>query len=58
MKGGTFIGFAPIKDPAFVMILKFENPTKGSYSSVTTAPLFSRLAKFILDYYHVVPDAL
>ncbi len=54
----SFIGFAPVKDPAFTMILKFENPKKGSYSSVTTAPLFSRLAKFILDYYHVMPDAL
>jgi len=54
----SFIGFAPVKDPAFVMIIKFENPKKGSYSSVTTAPLFSRLSKFILDYFHVMPDAL
>jgi cell division protein FtsI/penicillin-binding protein 2 len=54
----SFIGFGPIKDPKFAMIIRFENPKKGSYSSVTTAPLFSRLAKFILDYYHVVPDAL
>ncbi len=54
----SFVGFAPIKDPKFVMILKFENPKKGSFSSVTTAPLFGRLAKFILDYYHAMPDAL
>jgi len=54
----SFIGFGPIKNPKFVMIIRFENPKKGSYSSVTTAPLFSRMAKFILDYYHVVPDAL
>jgi len=54
----SFIGYGPIKDPKFLMIIRFENPQKGSYSSVTTAPLFSQLAKFILDYYHVVPDAL
>ncbi|MFA5188921.1 MAG: penicillin-binding protein 2 [Patescibacteria group bacterium] len=54
----SFIGFAPIKDPAFVMIIKFENPKKGTYAATTTAPLFSRLSKFILDYYHVVPDKL
>ncbi|MCX6743459.1 MAG: penicillin-binding transpeptidase domain-containing protein [Candidatus Parcubacteria bacterium] len=54
----SFIGFAPIKDPAFLMIIKFENPKKGSFASITTAPLFSRMAKFILDYYHIVPDAL
>jgi cell division protein FtsI/penicillin-binding protein 2 len=52
----SFIGFAPIEDPAFVMIIKYENPKKGSFASVTTAPLFSRLAKFILDYYHIMPD--
>jgi len=54
----SFIGFAPLKDPAFVLIIKFEAPKHGSYSSVTTAPLFSRIAKTILDYYHVMPDAL
>jgi len=54
----SFIGFAPIKDPVFLMIIKFENPKKGSFASVSTAPLFSRLSKFILDYYHVVPDKL
>jgi len=54
----SFIGFAPIKDPAFVMIIKFENPKKGSFASITTAPLFSRMAKYILDYYHIIPDAL
>jgi cell division protein FtsI/penicillin-binding protein 2 len=52
----SFIGFAPIEDPAFVMIIKFENPKKGSFASVTCAPLFSRLSKFILDYYHIMPD--
>ncbi len=54
----SFIGYGPIKDPKFVMIIRFENPKRGSFSSVTTAPLFSRIAKFILNYYHVVPDAL
>ncbi|MBN1326093.1 penicillin-binding protein 2 [Candidatus Falkowbacteria bacterium] len=54
----SFIGFAPIEDPIFTMIIKFENPKKGSFASVTCAPLFSRLAKFILDYYHIMPDKL
>jgi len=52
----SFIGFSPIEDPIFTMIIKFENPKKGSFASVTCAPLFSRLAKFILDYYHIMPD--
>jgi stage V sporulation protein D (sporulation-specific penicillin-binding protein) len=52
----SFIGFAPIEDPAYVMIIKFENPKKGSFASVTCAPLFSRISKFILNYYHIMPD--
>lgn len=54
----SFVGFSPLKEPRFVMIIKFENAKKGTYASSTTAPLFARIAKFILDYYHVVPDAL
>jgi len=54
----SFIGYAPIEDPVFVMIIKFQNPKKGSFAATSTAPLFSRLSKFLLDYYHVVPDKL
>jgi len=54
----SFIGFAPIEDPVFVMIIKFENPKKGSFAATSTAPLFSRVAKYLLDYYHAVPDKL
>jgi cell division protein FtsI/penicillin-binding protein 2 len=54
----SFIGFGPIEDPAFVLIIKFENPKKGSFAESTASPLFSRLAKFILDYLHIPPDAL
>ena len=54
----SFIGFAPINNPTFVMIIKFENPKKGSFAESTVEPLFSRMAKFLLDYYHVVPDDL
>lgn len=54
----SFIGFAPVRNPAFVMIIKFENPKKGSFAESTVEPLFSQLAKFLFDYYHIVPDDL
>lgn len=50
----SFIGFAPVDDPAFVMIVKFEKPQR-KYSSSTAAPLFGQLTRFILDYYQVSP---
>ena len=54
----SFIGFAPIKNPAWVMIIKFDKPKRGAFAESTIEPLFSQLAKFLFDYYHVMPDDL
>ena len=50
----SFIGFGPVDDPKFAMIVKFEKPER-QYSSVTAAPVFGDIAKFILEYYQVPP---
>lgn len=50
----SFVGFAPVDDPKFVMLIKFEKPER-KYSSTTAAPVFGDIAAFILDYYHVPP---
>jgi cell division protein FtsI/penicillin-binding protein 2 len=51
----SFVGYAPVDEPKFVMIVKFEKPER-SYSSVTAAPTFSKIAKFILEYYGIPPE--
>jgi len=51
----SFVGFAPVEDPAFVMVVKFEKPQRR-YSSATAAPVFGDIAKMLLSYYHVPPD--
>ena len=51
----TFIGFAPINNPKFVMIVKFEKPQRA-WADGTTAPVFGEIADFALDYYHVPPE--
>ena len=50
----SFVGFGPVDDPKFVMIVKFEKPRR-KYSSATAAPVFGDIAKFILEYYQVPP---
>jgi cell division protein FtsI/penicillin-binding protein 2 len=50
----SFVGFAPVDNPKFVMIVKFEKPQR-KYSSSTAAPVFGDIAKFLLQYYHVPP---
>jgi cell division protein FtsI/penicillin-binding protein 2 len=52
----SFVGFAPVDNPAFVMIVKLENPRKGSFAESTAAPIFGRVAKFALKYLKVPPD--
>ncbi|MFA4936703.1 MAG: penicillin-binding protein 2 [Patescibacteria group bacterium] len=53
---GTFVGFAPVDDPIFVMLVKIDNPKDVTFAESTAAPLFGRVAKFLLDYYQVPPE--
>lgn len=51
----SFVGFAPIEDPQFVLLVKFEKPQHGQYSASTAAPTFGKIAKFLLQYYRIPP---
>lgn len=50
----SFIGFGPVDDPKFVMIVKFEKPRRA-FASTTAAPTFAEIAKFIMQYYQIPP---
>lgn len=50
----SFVGFAPVDDPAFVMLVKYEKPAPR-FSSLSAAPTFGRIAAFVLQYYGVPP---
>ncbi len=52
----TFVGFAPVENPKFVMLVKLNNPKDVRFSASSAAPLFSKIAKYILDYYQIKPD--
>jgi cell division protein FtsI/penicillin-binding protein 2 len=49
----TFIGFAPVDNPRFVMLTKFDHPTNVQFAASSAAPLFGELAQFILQYLQV-----
>jgi len=51
----SFIGFAPVDDPRFVMITRLDKPTAVTYGADSAAPLFREIADFIFKYYHVAP---
>jgi cell division protein FtsI/penicillin-binding protein 2 len=51
----SFIGYAPALNPQFLILIKLDNP-KVSASSLSTPPIFGKLAKYILNYWQIPPD--
>ena len=51
----SFIGFAPAFSPEFLIFVKLFNP-KTREASISSAPVFQKLAKYIIDYYQIPPD--
>jgi cell division protein FtsI/penicillin-binding protein 2 len=49
----TFAGFAPLNNPRFVAVVKLDRVRNVSYAADSAAPIFSKVSKFILDYYNV-----
>ncbi|MCK4539622.1 penicillin-binding protein 2 [Candidatus Parcubacteria bacterium] len=49
----SFVGFAPIENPKFVMLVKLDNPKDVKFSASSAAPLFGRIAEFILNYFQI-----
>ncbi len=52
---GSFIGYAPLDDPQFVILVKISNPKDVMWAESTAAPLFGKIMKFLLEYYKVQP---
>ena len=53
---GSFAGYAPVERPAFVMLVRIDNPRDVQWAESSAAPLFGELAHFLLQYYEVPPD--
>ena len=51
----SFVGFGPVDDPIFTMLVKFEKPQRR-FSASTAAPVFGDIASFIMQYYAVPPQ--
>ncbi len=53
---GSFIGFGPVDDPRFVILVKIDNPKGVVWAESSAAPTFGKIAKFLLDYYQIPPE--
>lgn len=52
---GSFLGFAPLEDPAFSMITKLDNPRAVQWAEFSAAPLFGQIADWLLKYLMIPP---
>ena len=52
---GSFVGYAPIDDPQFAVLVKVYNPKEVQWAESTAAPAFGEIMKFLLEYYKVKP---
>ncbi len=52
---GSFVGYAPIDDPKFVVLVKVENPQGVVWAESSAAPAVGKIMKFLMDYYKIEP---
>lgn len=52
---GSFVGFAPVEKPRFVMLTRIDVPKDVQFAESSAAPLFGDVMDFLLKYYDVAP---
>jgi cell division protein FtsI (penicillin-binding protein 3) len=52
----SFAGFAPIDNPAVVIIVVIDEPAGSYYGGTVAAPVFRAIAESVLPYLDIAPD--
>ena len=52
----SFVGFAPVDDPKFVMLVKLREPTSSPWAAETAAPLWMNIARELLEKFKVAAE--
>lgn len=53
----SFIGFGPVADPQFVVLVVIDDPSKGSiYGGQIAAPVFHDIVSQLVRYYQLTPS--
>ncbi len=51
----SFVGYGPLPNPRFVILVKYDKPREGVWGGEVAAPAFRRMMKFLVDYYGIPP---
>ncbi|MEK7060681.1 MAG: penicillin-binding protein 2 [Patescibacteria group bacterium] len=52
----SFVGFAPVDNPKFVMLVTLREPQSSQWGSETAAPLFFAISRELFTYYGIGPQ--
>lgn len=52
---GSFVGYAPLDDPRFVVLSKIDNPKDVIWAESSAAPVFGDVMRFLLSYARIDP---
>lgn len=53
---GSFVGWGPVDDPRFLVLIKLDRPLSSPWGSTTAAPLFGKLASRLVVLLEIPPD--
>ncbi len=53
---GSFVGFAPVENPRYVMMVRINEPKVSGFAESTTVPVFANIQSWLLKYYQIPPS--
>lgn len=54
----SFVGWGPVDDPRFLVLVKLDQPSTSIWGSETAAPLFGEMVKRLVVLMEIPPDAV
>ncbi len=54
----SFVGYGPVDDPQFVVLIKLDKPTSSRWGSQTAAPVFSQFVSRLVVLMEIPPDSV
>jgi cell division protein FtsI/penicillin-binding protein 2 len=52
----SFVGFGPVDDPRFLVLVKLDKPTSSPWGSLTAAPVFGEFVQRLVVVMEIPPD--
>lgn len=51
----TFVGFGPVPDPKFIVLVKMDEPKGVEFAESSALPVFNAIANFLVNYMEIPP---